>query len=48
MSDYASINETYATFFDKDPPVRTCIAVLELPKKCKENFYLSTLSTISY
>ncbi len=35
MSDYASINEAYAKFFDENPPVRTCIAVLELPKKCK-------------
>ncbi len=36
MGDYAEVNEAYAKFFDSDPPVRTCVAVLELPKKCKK------------
>ena len=37
MGDYAVINESYAKYFDEDPPVRTCVAVQELPKKGKNN-----------
>ena len=34
MNDFAEVNEAYAKYFNQNPPVRTCIAVLELPKKC--------------
>ena len=32
MSDFSSMNEVYATFFPEDPPVRTTVAVAQLPK----------------
>ena len=32
MSDFSSMNEVYATFFREDPPVRTTVAVAQLPK----------------
>ena len=32
MTDFSSMNEVYATFFPKDPPARTTVAVAQLPK----------------
>jgi 2-iminobutanoate/2-iminopropanoate deaminase len=32
MSDFSSMNEVYATFFGENPPVRTTVAVAQLPK----------------
>ena len=32
MSDFSSMHEVYATFFGEDPPVRTTVAVAQLPK----------------
>jgi hypothetical protein len=32
MKYYGDINEEYGKFFKKDPPARTCISVLGLPK----------------
>lgn len=32
MKDYAEVNKEYNKFFKKDPPVRTCISVVGLPK----------------
>jgi len=34
MTDFARMNEVYATFFKNDPPARTTIAVAALPKDC--------------
>jgi len=34
MTDFARMNEVYATFFKNDPPARTMIAVAALPKDC--------------
>ncbi len=31
MADFADMNEVYRTFFPKDPPARSCIAVREVP-----------------
>lgn len=31
MSDFAAMNEVYATFFDSEPPARTTVAVTALP-----------------
>jgi len=31
MADFAAMNEVYATYFPKDPPARTCVAVKQLP-----------------
>lgn len=35
MSDFAAVNEVYATYFDSAPPARSCVAVAELPKGAK-------------
>lgn len=32
MSDFAAVNEVYATFFKANPPARECVAVKTLPK----------------
>ncbi|HEV3473533.1 MAG TPA: RidA family protein [Actinomycetota bacterium] len=32
IDDFADVNETYATFFDADPPARATVAVAGLPK----------------
>ena len=31
MADFSAMNEVYTTYFPKDPPARTCIAVKQLP-----------------
>ncbi|MBM3155045.1 MAG: RidA family protein [Chloroflexi bacterium] len=31
MADFNSVNEVYGTFFPKDPPARSCVAVKEVP-----------------
>jgi len=31
MVDFNDMNETYKTFFPKDPPARSCVAVREVP-----------------
>ena len=35
MNDFAAVNEVYATFFEKDCPVRSCVEVARLPKDVK-------------
>ncbi|MBC7320182.1 RidA family protein, partial [bacterium] len=32
MEDFKEFNEAYETFFKKDPPARSTVAVKELPK----------------
>ena len=32
MSDFAKVNEVYATYFESDAPARSCVAVKTLPK----------------
>ena len=32
MDEFGSINEIYATYFQKDPPARACVEVARLPK----------------
>lgn len=32
MSDFAKVNEEYATYFKNDYPARVCVAVHQLPK----------------
>jgi len=32
MDDFAQVNEVYATYFQEDPPARSCVAVSQLPK----------------
>ena len=32
MDDFASVNEVYASFFQKDCPARSCVEVARLPK----------------
>lgn len=32
MNDFASINEVYETFFEKEYPARSCVEVARLPK----------------
>lgn len=32
MNDFAAMNETYASFFPKDPPARVALQVARLPK----------------
>jgi 2-iminobutanoate/2-iminopropanoate deaminase len=34
MSDFARMNQVYATFFKNDPPSRTTVAVAALPRDC--------------
>ena len=31
MGDFASVNEVYASYFDKNPPARACVEVSRLP-----------------
>jgi 2-iminobutanoate/2-iminopropanoate deaminase len=31
MADFAAMNEVYKTYFPKEPPARSCIAVREIP-----------------
>lgn len=31
MDDFAAVNEVYATYFTKNPPARSCVAVAKLP-----------------
>jgi 2-iminobutanoate/2-iminopropanoate deaminase len=35
MNDFAAVNEVYATYFESDPPARSCVAVASLPKGAK-------------
>jgi 2-iminobutanoate/2-iminopropanoate deaminase len=35
MNDFAAVNEVYATYFDSEPPARSCVAVAALPKSVK-------------
>lgn len=35
MADFASVNEIYAKFFPENPPARSTVAVLGLPKGVK-------------
>jgi 2-iminobutanoate/2-iminopropanoate deaminase len=32
MEDFKEFNEVYGTFFKKDPPARSTVAVKELPR----------------
>jgi 2-iminobutanoate/2-iminopropanoate deaminase len=32
MDHFAAVNEVYATYFDKEPPARSTVAVAGLPK----------------
>jgi 2-iminobutanoate/2-iminopropanoate deaminase len=32
MTDYESMNTAYGEFFPEDPPARTCVAVVGLPR----------------
>ena len=32
MNDFAEMNQTYATFFEKDPPARSAVEAARLPK----------------
>ncbi|WRS27758.1 RidA family protein [Oscillospiraceae bacterium MB08-C2-2] len=32
MNDFANVNEVYATYFDGNPPARSCVAVASLPR----------------
>ncbi len=32
MNDFATINAAYATFFQNEPPARSCVEVARLPK----------------
>ena len=31
LNDFAAVNEVYATFFDGEPPARSCVQVAKLP-----------------
>ena len=31
MDDFAAVNEVYATYFNENPPARSCVAVAKLP-----------------
>jgi 2-iminobutanoate/2-iminopropanoate deaminase len=31
MADFTKLNEVYTSYFPKDPPARTCVAVKEVP-----------------
>lgn len=35
MNDFAAVNEVYATYFEANPPARSCVAVAALPKGAK-------------
>lgn len=35
LSDFARVNEVYATYFEKDPPARSTVQVAALPKGAK-------------
>jgi 2-iminobutanoate/2-iminopropanoate deaminase len=35
MNDFAAMNEVYATYFESEPPARSCVAVAALPKGAK-------------
>jgi 2-iminobutanoate/2-iminopropanoate deaminase len=32
MDHFAKVNEIYASYFDRDPPARSCVQVVGLPK----------------
>lgn len=32
MDDFAAVNEVYATYFNENPPARSCVQVARLPK----------------
>ena len=32
INDFAAVNEVYATFFNENPPARSCVEVGKLPK----------------
>lgn len=32
MNDFAKVNEVYATYFNENPPARSCVEVARLPK----------------
>lgn len=33
LKDFNDVNEVYATFFDSEPPSRSCVQVAKLPKE---------------
>jgi len=35
MNDFTAVNEVYATYFDAEPPARSCVAMAALPKGVK-------------
>ncbi|WP_042276186.1 RidA family protein [[Clostridium] dakarense] len=32
LNDFAAVNEVYATYFESNPPARSCVQVAKLPK----------------
>ena len=43
MDDFASMNEVYATFFPQDPPARSTVAVVGLPRGVKVEIEVTAL-----
>ncbi len=35
LNDFAAVNEVYATFFEGEPPARSCVQVAKLPLDAK-------------
>lgn len=35
LSDFANVNEVYGSYFDDNPPARSCVEVAALPKGAK-------------
>lgn len=35
LADFATVNEVYGSYFEKEPPARSCVQVAALPKGAK-------------
>ncbi|CZE47500.1 Rid family detoxifying hydrolase [Campylobacter geochelonis] len=46
MSNFASVNEVYATFFNEPFPARSCVAVKEIPKGAKVEIEVIVIKNI--
>ncbi len=46
MSHYAAVNEVYGSYFEKEPPARTCIQIVRMPASEKQLIEIEAIATV--
>ena len=46
MSHYAAVNEVYGSYFQKEPPARTCIQIVRMPASEKQLIEIEAIALI--